>query len=455
MKRFVIVLLALLLAGAAVFGQQNPPSVQTVQSPQAQQAAQTVRSVFEGWSFSGFMYSTMGYDIDQRMWGGTDVMIDGASMSFLYYTRMGVDLDRNNYGFALSLMGISGYDTAASMRAPLMSIYQAYGWMKFFDKKLEVKVGAVRDSTFNSGGGVSTDGGEGAGALAKFNPFSGLTLGVGLYAPRLPTASQSRMTANTTTGAITTAFTDPRITSSGIGPIELATISWGVVYELPKVFKIATAGSWRDDTFPIINGGINLLAVPGLTLNVEFLAMNTAYKREENGFPMMVLDQTATYRLGKSLSFGVRGYQFFNGSHAVLSKGGGGTVFGLPAYKTTVVVTTPMLITTNVSNTYKVGYSVDPWVSYSIGMFTPRLGMSFEGYENTNEMDISSAFGSSNTTTKTQRNLISLKPSCSVRLGLASLDFSYTLAVLNDTVNDDKLDTVFDNKLTLMFAMVF
>jgi hypothetical protein len=422
MKKFIIFLFVLLTAGTSVF---------------TQEAQAAPRNPLDGWSFNGFMYSTMGYDIDQQTWGGTDVMIDGASMSFLYYTRMGVDYDRDNYGFALSVMAISGYDTSDSMRSPLPSVYQAYGWMNFFEKKMEVKMGWVRDSTYNSGGRISTDGGEGAGALIKFNPFTGLSIGGGVYAPRLPT--------------LTEVTRDPTISKNGTGPVEQARVTWGVTYELSKVFKITNAGSWRDNTFPTITSGLHLLAVPNLTAIVEVFANNILYKQPEAGYPLIAFDQTLSYRVGRQLQFGINAYQFLNNTNMLVSKGGGGNVFGSIAYDRVDNVGGMDL---HSENYYDVGFSVDPWVSYQIGMFVPRLNMSFEGYGNQAKTTMV-ATGMVMNDRETERFLISLKPQLSIRLGMASLDLSYALQMITDTVNDEKADMVYDNKLTVMFALVF
>jgi hypothetical protein len=443
MKKFIIFLFVLFTAGAVVFAQEAQ--------------ANPLR-------FSGLLYSTVGYDIDQQTWGGTDVMIDGASMSFLYYTRLAADYDRDNYGFALAMMGIAGYDTSASMRSPLLSVYQAYGWMNFLEKKIELKMGWVRDTTFNSGGRISTDGGEGAGAMIKFNPISGLSIGGGFYAPRLPSATEvTRATTTTITGTVDpvtgrvtgTPTTTISIPTNGTGPVEKATVSWGAAYELSRVFKVSVAGSWRDNTIPITTSGIHLLAVPNLTANFEVFASGITYELDKY-FPFIAFDQTVSYRVGRQLAFGISAYQFLNNTNVLISKGSGG-VFGSAAYDmVTQQAVGPMIMDIHAKSIYDIGLSFDPWVSYQIGMFVPRLGMSVEHYGNTSEMT-TTMMGNvvSDTKTEIDRFLISVKPQVSLRLGTASLDLSYTLSMIMDTVNDEKADMVYDNKLSLMFAMIF
>jgi hypothetical protein len=372
-------------------------------------------------------------------------------------------------------MGIAGYDTSASMRAPLVDIYQAYGWMNFFDKKLELKAGAVRDSTFNSGGRISTDGGEGAGVMVKFTPITGLTIGGGIYAPRLPSASEiSRATTTTITGTVNvdtgtvtgTTTNTVSIPTNGTGSVEKATVSGGAVYEMSRVFKISVAGSWRDNTIPLMTSGIHLLAIPNLTANFEVFASGITYELEKY-FPFVAFDQTVSYRMGQKLVFGISAYQFFNNTNMLISKGGGG-VFGATtagvAYDVVTSTTMNMgpmgsaTIDSHLKNMYDVGFSFDPWVSYQIGMFVPRLGMSVEHYGNTNELNITSSsplIPTSNTKTETERFLISVKPQVSLRVGMGSLDLSYTLSMIMDKVNGVKADMVYDNKVALMFAMVF
>jgi hypothetical protein len=201
---------------------------------------------------------------------------------------------------------------------------------------------------------------------------------------------------------------------------------------------------------PTMTSGIHLLAVPNLTAVFEVFANNIRYEQPEAGYPFIAFDQTLTYRIGRQLSFGLNGYQFINNTNMLVSKGGGG-VFGLAAYDRVDMVSGNELHSKNI---YDVGLSFDPWVSYQIGMFVPRLNMTFESYGNKSETTMV-ATGIKMVDTETKRFLISLKPQLSIRVGMASIDLSYALQMINDTVNDTKADIVFDNKLTAMFTVIF
>jgi hypothetical protein len=423
--------------------------------------------------FSGLLYTTLGYDVDDKMWGGTDAMIDGASMSFLYYAMVNADYTRDTYGLTLSLMAISGYDTS-SMRTPMPNLYQAFGWANFFDKKLELKMGMVRDNTFSSGGRISTDGGEGAGIMIKFKPITGLTFGGGAYVPRLATTSEidfdpTPTNPNDVTYRIRARNPTTNPSTNGSGPLETGTFSGGISYEMARVFKINVAGGWRDNTTPTATAGIHLLAVPNLTAVVGAFASGIQWKNLDSYAPFISFDQSVTYRIGSQLAFGLNAYQFLNNTNMLISKGGNNKKTSATTGASTdpftsasaIAITTDTVtggIPIHYENTFDLGFSFDPWISYQIGMFVPRLNLTVESYGNKNEtiMNLPEALGGPRTTTtETQRFLISVKPQVSLRIGMGSIDFSYTLSMLNDTVNDKKEDPVFDNKVTAMFTMVF
>jgi hypothetical protein len=448
MKKFIVFLVILFAISAAGFSQ-------TSANP---------------WKFSGFLYSTLGYDIDQQYWGGSDVMIDGASMNFLYYARVSGDYDRGDMGAALSVMAISGYDTSTTMRAPLPSVYQAYGWGKFFEKKLEVKMGYVRDTTYNSGGKISTDGGEGVGIMLKYAPITGLSIGGGFYAPRLPSKTETDRNSHLTVTVPNTGGTvqiplypatlTPGFSTTGTGPVEKATVSWGVAYEMAKVFKISYAGGWRDNALVLMTSGIHLLAVPNLTASFEVFTSNIRYKEPEAGYPYIAFDETLAYRIDQKLTFGVSAYQFFNNTNIILSRGGPGAFYNA-AYDRVDIINVPVMgdVEIHSVNTYDVGLAFDPYVSYQINMFTPRLGLSIESYGNRSKSKsilVSSGMVMSDTDTETKRFIFGLKPQIGLRMGMsASLDLAYAMTMTIDTVNEVKADPVFDNKLTAMFVLIF
>jgi hypothetical protein len=143
-------------------------------------------------------------------------------------------------------------------------------------------------------------------------------------------------------------------------------------------------------------------------------------------------------------------YQFINNTNALVSKGGGGVV-GSAAYDR---VDPSAAGEVRSENYYDVGLSFDPWISYQIGMFVPKLNMSVEHYGNQAKRTIV-ATGVVVNDTETERFLVSLKPQVSIRLGTTSLDLSYALQVITDTINDEKADAVFDNKLSAMFTLIF
>jgi hypothetical protein len=347
----------------------------------------------------------MGYSITNETWGGSNVTIDGESVSYLYMTRVTADWKSalrggKEIGFSMGLDARENADVGPNSHSPAISAKYVYGYGSLFDNKLIIKIGKVSDSTFNSGGRLSTDGGEGAGIMFTYAPLTNLKFGAGAYLPE------------------------------GGGDFELAKYSFGASFELPKIFRINASASIQNNDFKMGTAGIAMLAVDNLRVHAEAFMYPIT---QGDPHPQTIIDEIVSYRLN-DLSFGIDAYQFFNNSNFFLRKGGAAPF-------------TNYTITEN--QTFKMGLSLDPWVSYQLGDFTPRLGFSYESYGFKD-------FTATGAEREQNRMIVTVKPSIAYRFSMISqvtLGYTYTLQSDTFTVggSDSDPEITHDNKISLVF----
>jgi len=388
MKRVIALLALLLVAWGSVFAQQaqQPSATQQTQQPSTQ-PAQPARPPAAEFKFSGFLSSTFGYDIENDSWGGREVMIDNQPSTFLYYTRLIGDWSRQNVGFSFAFNVLNSYDIGVSNAAgsatgmPYPSLHWGYGHITVLDNTLQVKMGKIRDDTYNSGAALNTDGQEGGrnsgGVLVHYRPIPNFSVGAGVYIP--------------TTGA------------KG----DEVNYSFGAYYVIPNLLRFAVAGGADAGYYNITTGGITLLAVPNLRAAVEIVVRSN---RKDDPHPTFVIDQLVNYRLD-DLTLGLTVYQFLNNGNRNLRKG------GLPVFDT-------IPIPDNTSA--RLGFSIDPYATYRLGAFYPRLGLSFENYA-------VKQYTPTDREREDERFIISVKPSIAFRAGQAQIELGYTWIHYIDT----------------------
>jgi hypothetical protein len=380
MKKLIVFFLVLLTAGTMAFAQDS------------------------NWKLGGFLYSTMAYDINEKTWGSSEIIVDGQTTKFLYLSRLTADwkntLRSGDIGFSAGLEMRADRDVGPNSNMPNVYARYVYGYSSFFDNKMLVKVGKVDDTTFNSGGRLSTDGGVGAGVMLQFAPITGLKFGGGAYMP-----------------------------VNG-GSVEEALYSFGAVYELPRVFKISGAGSITKNELKMATAGVSLLAVNNLRAQAETLIYPMT---PGDPHPMTAIDEILSYRIN-DLTFGIDMFQFINNANLFLGKGGGAP------FNTASIPDT---------QSFKMGLSFDPYVQYQIGNFTPRMGFSFENYGVKD-------FTATRKEREQDRFIFTVKPSIAYRFGLVSqltLGYVYTLQAdkltVGGTGNDPEI--THNSKVTLTF----
>jgi len=280
---------------------------------------------------------------------GLGVVVVGDEELFL--KAFGVDSDSNGYRFRLNgsyqnearsagirfriqsqrTTALSG--TAASGAAPAdhthsvsgfnmyFSVPIAFGFVNFFENRLNINAGIIEDSSWQTADWwFNDDAGEGLGVLLKVNPFDGFSLGLGAY-----TITQLGGGANNVLARNIDARVD----------LENAKYTIGASYTVKDVFYIgatfrtestaggasvtgttATIGSTIDDNkgSSMIVGDLRILAVPNLTAVVAVAADNL---QDFDNRGLMFISETFAYKINDELNIGLNAVQFIyqNGSN--------------------------------------------------------------------------------------------------------------------------------------------
>ena len=264
MRRFILFVMVLFLAGTLAFAQMSP-------------------QMGTDWRFGGFLYTTLGFDPENLYWAGTDVIIDGMPSTLMYYLRLNGSWTRSNYGFNFIANAIEGFDVSESARStqmPGVSLHSAWGHALFFEEKLLVQFGKVFDTQYNSQGRLSLDGGEGTGIYFHLRPINNLSVAVGAFAPE------------------------------GGGPLEAGQLTFGLLYEIPRTFRFSIGSSVRDEALYRFTNGISYNPTPNLRFHNEVSLLRASTGTGDFQYYGMV-DQSVSYRMN-NLSIGMFAYQFIN-----------------------------------------------------------------------------------------------------------------------------------------------
>ena len=390
MKKVLLVMAALLCIGSVAFAQQD------------------------GFKATGMVFSSLAYDVDNEAWGGSEMTVDDETYSFLYYTRFGMTWNRGNLGMEMSFNVVEGYDVGDRSKESNPFLYAAWGSSKWFDNILMVKVGMVRDTTYNSGGKINTRGGEGSGVMVRIRPFEKLDnkkygtldFGGGVYVP------------------------------AGGGPLEIVKLSGGFNYQLDKVFKWVASYSVEDKEFARFTTGLHLLAVDNLRLSLETV-MRPIILGDEH--PMIIFDEVISYRMDK-WTFGIDMYQFLNNGQIYARKG------ILAPFNNTMI---------QPNEVARLGLSFDPNVSYRINQtLTAKLGFTGESY----------GYKSYNAMGKEKVDEImafSVRPSFQIRMGMAGqIEMGYKYQAYKVTTELDGVEygsavKGHSNKIDMVCIMYF
>ncbi|MDR1388649.1 MAG: hypothetical protein LBJ31_01550 [Treponema sp.] len=294
--------------------------------------------------FDGYVNSGLGLIItDRKVVDGTDTKTTDP-----YITVYGVDSEQYGYRFRLNgsytnadgntgakfrfqAQGKNRVDTTATTgTGPAMDIGIpiAMGWVRFADM-FTLNAGIIDDGTWASGGAIlDEDMGEGLGVMLKASFFENLDLGVGAYAISSLGGGDNNALASS---------------------LEKNTVNWddakyvfSLGYTLPDIFRVtatfrndnkAGGARARDETMKSIIGA-RILAVENLTAIAE-AELDELKDFDTRG--KMNFYETVGYKIN-SLNFGVNAVQY--------------------------------LLKAEDSD---IGLRFNPWVSYTIGKFVPRL----------------------------------------------------------------------------------
>jgi hypothetical protein len=259
-------------------------------------------------------------------------------------------------GTKLRLQAQSKFDLGA------LSIPYIYGWVSFLNKRITVNGGLVDDGTWNSGGFLNDDTGEGLGALVKISPFADLNLGVGVYVIT-PKGGGDNNIIEVPAGSAASTASSSDFSSIDIPPDRIKyTLNAG--YTLPDLFKATVSYRTQNQTGDRISRyddansevfagsetaklifGFQLMAVQNLTAVVEAeldKLEDTGVDKEKDNVDFN-LYETIGYKIG-NLSFGLNAVQYLKFEKDV---------------------------------DHDVGLHFNPWVSYAMGSIVPRLDLNY------------------------------------------------------------------------------
>jgi hypothetical protein len=316
--------------------------------------------------FDGYLNSGLGIvSTDTKVPDGS-----GTKTADSKIVPFGVDSEQAGYRFRLNgsytnAEGTAGakfrFQAQSNFELGAFSLPYAYGWVSFLNKIFTVSGGLVDDGTWNSGGFLNDDVGEGLGALVKISPIAGLNLGVGAYVIT-PQGGGFNNIIKIPAGDGTK---DDTKNFSGLDiPLDRIKYTIGAGYTMPDLFKVTasfrTANQTGDEVSRYDDAdlekfsssetsklifGVQLLAVKNLTAVVEAEVdklEDTGVDKKKDNIDLNFYE-TIGYKIG-DLSFGLNAVEYLKSEK---------------------------------DKDYDLGLHLNPWISYAIGSIVPRLDLNY------------------------------------------------------------------------------
>ena len=325
MKKFLVVLLILVVAGG-VFAQELKLSGLLNSGLQL--------NVFDGDTKQQSTVGAYAYDAGQN---GYRFRLNGA--------------------FTMGNMGVNfRFQSQGGTSNQAANIAFAYGYVNLFDGMINLNGGVIDNGTYNSMGDWDSDGGEGTGALINIRPIKDLSIGLGIYADAKGTAAPAtawdvmKFTGNV-------AFTMPDL------------FKLTAVYAMDNLQSYTPPGgsSVTVKDYKQISAGLSILAVKNLKFIIEGAGRFYEVPTGQKYTPGMVVE-TISYKIDK-LDFGIIGYEYFNGRPFWSDN---------PDKKNPAWNDAFTAATTAGVHDISFGFTVEPWISYTInGNIVPKLAFKY------------------------------------------------------------------------------
>jgi len=311
--------------------------------------------------FDGYLNSGFGFVSNDREGDGPSVGsffktfgVDSESSGFRLRLNGSFTNEAKNAGVRFRLQSQRRIDRSGYLSLPYL-----YGWMSFFDNQFTLTGGLVDEGTWTSADWWwNDDTGEGLGLLLKAVPIKGLNLGVGAYTISQQSGGSNNwlQVTNTSTGANSL----PNFEELMLKPKNMK-YTFNAAYTIPDlirfgaIYRTKNKAGWTkdrnldDDDYTyggreetsFLQGEVRVFAVKDLTA-VVVGTFDRLEKFYESG--NMMFSETLGYKVG-NINLGLNMVQFiYNRTDSSDNK----------------VDMDPGLL-------------FNPWVSYTIGQFVPRL----------------------------------------------------------------------------------
>ncbi|MDR0688948.1 MAG: hypothetical protein LBG08_01600 [Spirochaetaceae bacterium] len=271
------------------------------------------------------------------------------------------------------------------------TLHQAYGWVTFLDGVVKTSAGKIADGTWGTGG-LKNYTVSGTGLRLEVNPIEGLSAGLVLNVPVLPSLTVKQFFSEIILGAkysndlfwlAGAVFIDSTIDGlNGFGywdyfPDDL--ISNPVASILPldpatgKVIPGTSAYEGTADQGLTFQAGVGVTPIPGLAISAEAKGFNVS-KFADYGY--IVFDEDVSYKLlDDKLTVGINSFQYLFGEDWTKVAGGYNGESLKPYIKITPYVGYDVLDNVNVGiegtiglwqDFYETKFSIKPKITYQI-----------------------------------------------------------------------------------------
>ncbi|MDR2404137.1 MAG: hypothetical protein LBD78_08920 [Spirochaetaceae bacterium] len=311
--------------------------------------------------FDGYVNSGLGIvSTDKKVVDG-----DGTKTADSQVYAFGVNSEQPGYRFRLNGSytnsdGNAGakfrFQAQSKFDLGAFSLPYAYGWVSFLNSIFTVNGGLVDNGTWESGGALlNEDAGEGLGALLKISPVEGLDLGTGVYVISQQGGGDNSILKVPQGLAVENPARDFSKISIGLNRLKY---TFNAAYTATDIFKATVSfrtknqagdeiSRFADSADEVFTGreessrmivGLRLLAVKDLTAVVE---ADIDRLEDYGNKGVLNIYETIGYKLG-NLRFGLNAAEY-------------------------------------ISRVEKsdLGLHFNPWLSYTIGLFVPRLDLNY------------------------------------------------------------------------------
>lgn len=288
MKKFTVFILVMALTGTAVFAQN--------------------------FTFGGYINSGLGLtavDVDDQDASISAFGVDSEQPGYRFRLNGAYQNEAKTSGIRVRLQAQANTERRSN---GYLSIPYVYGYMNYFDNKLNLLGGLIMDSSWETTDWwIADDVGEGLGALIKLNPIEGLSFGAGAYLISQEGGGRNNQLSR---GLNTTNSPNASLDAEDLKYVFGASYMQKDVFYLGASFR--TENQAGDET-PVTNegrqetsaliGDLRIFAVPNLTAVVAF-SFDNIMAFDVKG--LMVFSESFGFKATDEFNLGLNAVQFIS-----------------------------------------------------------------------------------------------------------------------------------------------